>query len=64
MFSLTAIKHFNRLKNLLFSLVPRFKAFHSDSATLAGIELAHMIKKKQFKNTDLSYYHKFLELVA
>jgi putative transposase len=41
-----------------------FKAFHSASATLAGIELAHMIRKKQFKNTDLSDYHQFLELVA
>lgn len=26
-----------------------FKSFHSASATLAGIELAHMIRKKQFK---------------
>ena len=41
-----------------------FKAFHSANATLAGIELAHMIRKKQFKNTDLSDYHQFLELVA
>jgi putative transposase len=41
-----------------------FKAFHSASATLAGIELAHMIRKKQFKNPDLSDYHQFLELVA
>jgi putative transposase len=41
-----------------------FKAFHSASETLSGIELAHMIGKKQFKNTDLSDYHQFLELVA
>ena len=41
-----------------------FKAFHSASATLAGIELAHMIRKKQFNNPDLSDYHQFLELVA
>ena len=41
-----------------------FKAFHSASATLGGIELAHMIRKKQFKNTDLSDYHQFLKLVA
>jgi putative transposase len=40
-----------------------FKAFHSASATLAGIELAHMIRKKQFTNTDLSDYHQFLKLV-
>jgi hypothetical protein len=30
-----------------------FKAFNSASATLAGIELAHMIRKKQLKNQDL-----------
>ncbi len=41
-----------------------FKAIHSASATLSGIELAHMIRKKQFKNTDLSDYQQFLELVA
>jgi putative transposase len=41
-----------------------FKSFHSASATLAGIELAHMIRKKQFKNPDLSDYHLFLELVT
>jgi putative transposase len=41
-----------------------FKAFHSASATLSGIELAHMIRKKQFKNPDLSDYHQFLELVT
>ena len=41
-----------------------FKAFHSASATLAGIQLGHMVRKKQFKNTNLSDYHQFLELVA
>ena len=41
-----------------------FKALHSARATLSGIELAHMIRKKQFKNTDLSDYHHFFELVA
>jgi len=41
-----------------------FKAFHSASVMLAGNELAHMIRKKQFKKTGLSDYHQFLELVA
>jgi putative transposase len=41
-----------------------FKAFYSASATLAGIELAHMIRKKQFRNTGLSDYHQFLEFVT
>ena len=30
-----------------------FKAFHSASATLAGIETAHMIRKGQFANNQL-----------
>jgi transposase-like protein len=41
-----------------------FKAFHSASATLAVIELAHMIRKKLFKNPDLLDYHQLLELVV
>jgi putative transposase len=41
-----------------------FKAFHSASAALAGIELAHIIRKTLFKKTGLSDYHQFLELVA
>jgi putative transposase len=41
-----------------------FKAFHTASATLARIEMAHIIRQKQFKNPDLSDYHQFLELVA
>jgi putative transposase len=41
-----------------------FKAFHSASATLAGIELAHIIRKKQFKSPELSGYHQFLERLA
>ncbi len=31
-----------------------FKAFHSASATLQGIEVAHMIRKQQFGKTELS----------
>jgi putative transposase len=30
-----------------------FKAFHSASATLVGIETAHMISKGQFANNQL-----------
>ena len=43
-------------------LMMSFSAFQSASSTLAGIELAHMISKKQFKNIDLSFYHQFLVL--
>jgi hypothetical protein len=38
-----------------------FKALHFANATLAGTELAHMIRKKQFQITDQSDYHHFLE---
>ncbi|MGI9503751.1 MAG: DDE-type integrase/transposase/recombinase, partial [Geminicoccaceae bacterium] len=31
-----------------------FKAFHSASATPQGIEVAHMIRKNQFEQNDLS----------
>jgi putative transposase len=36
-----------------------FKAFHSASATLQGIEVAHMIRKKQFGQTELSPFQQF-----
>ena len=41
-----------------------FKAFHSASATLQGIEVAHMIRKKQFGPTDLSPFKQFKALVG
>jgi putative transposase len=36
-----------------------FKAFHSAAATLQGIEVAHMIRKRQFGPTELSPFQKF-----
>jgi putative transposase len=41
-----------------------FKAFHSASATLAGIEVAHMIRKNQFANDNRSPFKVFTELAA
>lgn len=41
-----------------------FKAFHSASATLAGIEVAHMIRKNQFANDNRSPFQVFAELAA
>lgn len=41
-----------------------FKAFHSASATIAGIEVAHMIRKSQFTNDNRSPFHTFAELAA
>jgi len=41
-----------------------FKAFHSASATIADIEVAHMIRKKQFANGNRSPFQVFAELAA
>ena len=41
-----------------------FKAFHSAAATLAGIEVAHMIRKKQFQSNHTSPFKQFASLAA
>ena len=41
-----------------------FKAFHSASATLDGIEVAHMIRKGQFDNKDMTAFRQFVQLAA
>ncbi len=41
-----------------------FKAFHSASATIAGIEIAHMIREKQFANDNRSPFEMFAQLAA
>ena len=41
-----------------------FKSFRSASATLAGIEVAHMIHKGQFEMTGKSAFQQFAELAA
>jgi putative transposase len=41
-----------------------FKAFHSATATIAGIEVAHMIRKGQFAANGLSAFQQFAELAA
>ena len=42
-----------------------FKAFHSAKATLAGIELHHMLRKGQHKHSDnLSIFDQFYQLAA
>jgi putative transposase len=41
-----------------------FKAFHSASATLAGIETAHMIRKGQFANNQLPAHQQFMALAV
>ena len=41
-----------------------FKAFYSAAATLAGIEVVHMIRKNQFANHNQSPFRTFAELAA
>ena len=41
-----------------------FKAFHSAAATLAGIEVAHMIRKQQFQSYHPSPFKQFASLAA
>lgn len=41
-----------------------FKASHSATATLAGIEVAHMIRKGQFAENLLSAFEQFAQLAA
>ncbi len=41
-----------------------FKAFHSAATTLAGIEVAHMIRKQQFQNNHASPFKQFASLAA
>jgi putative transposase len=44
--------------------IQTFKSFNSAAATLAGIEVAHMIRKGQFNQTDLSGFEQFAELAG
>lgn len=41
-----------------------FKSFRSASATLDGIEVAHMIRKRQFSNSDQPAFQQFADLAA
>ena len=41
-----------------------FKAFHSASATLAGIETAHMIRKGQLVNNLVPAHEQFIALAG
>jgi putative transposase len=41
-----------------------FKAFHSASATLAGIEVAHMVRKGQLPDNHLPAHQQLMALAA
>jgi putative transposase len=57
------IEQYHRFIKKITKPMMNFKTFDSASATLSGIELVHMIRKKQFKKSS-SDYHQFLELVT
>ena len=41
-----------------------FKAFYSAQATLAGIEVAHMLRKNQLSQTGIPAYQQFMALAG
>ena len=41
-----------------------FKAFYSAKATIAGIETAHMIRKGQLSDENISAYKQFMALAG
>ena len=41
-----------------------FKSFNSAAATLAGIEVAHMIRKRQFQRPGLTGFEQFAALAG
>ncbi|MFJ6322040.1 MULTISPECIES: IS6 family transposase [unclassified Rhizobium] len=65
------VKHLNNILEQDHRFIKRitrpmmgFKAFYSASATIAGIEVAHMIRKSQFTNDNRSPFQVFAELAA
>ncbi len=58
------IEQNHRFRGRLTRQTKGFKAFHSASATLAGIEVAHMIRKRQFDGSKGSAFSQFVELAA
>jgi putative transposase len=45
-------------------LIMGFKAFHSAQATIAGIETAHMIRKRQLSEENMPAYKQFMALAG
>jgi len=71
MFEILQVKYLNNILEQGHRFIKRitkpmmgFKAFHSASATIAGIEVAHMIRKNQFVNDNRSPFQVFAELAA
>ena len=59
-----SVEQDHRLIKTITQPMMGFKAFHSASATLAGIEVAHMIRKGQFTNNLLPAHQPFMALAA
>ena len=58
------IEQDHRFIKKITKLMKGFKAFHSASATLQGIEVAHMVRKSQFKQNGLSPFKQFAALAG
>ncbi|MGX0978745.1 transposase-like protein [Roseovarius sp. MBR-51] len=54
----------HRFINRITGRMLGFKAFHSVSATLAGVEVAHMIRKRQFNASGITAFQQFPQLAA
>jgi len=54
----------HRFINRITGSMMGFKAFHSATASIAGIEVAQMIRKRQFEANDLSAFQQFAVLAA
>ena len=58
------IEQDHRFIKKLTKQIKGFKSFNSASATLEGIEVAHMIHKRQFKTTGQSAFQQFAALAG
>lgn len=58
------IEQDHRFIKKLTRLMKGFKSFISASATLDGIEVAHMIRKRQFETSGQSAFQKFATLAG
>jgi len=58
------IEQYHRFIKKLTRPMKDFKSFRSASATLAGIEVAHMTHKCQFEMTGKTAFQQFAELAA
>ncbi len=71
LFTIRQIKYLNNILEQDHRFIKRitgptlgFKAFQSTAATIAGIEVAHMIRKKQFAAQGIAAFRQFAALAA